>query len=761
MFTKLLFLSSLLFSPHLAPLSAMETPRADVVSDKNAENFVNDLIALNPNAADRINHDRDRILQEIAQGGLYLREMDLAHLPESIGTLDHLTKLILGQNQLRSVPESLGNLGRLTWLGLDQNQLRSLPESIGNLGKLTKLSLTDNQLTSLPESISNFGNLTWLGLNHNQLASLPESIGNLGKLTKLSLTDNQLTSLPESFSNLGKLTMLMLDNNPITALPATLGNLQNLGLLHLTSCPILPQGENEQSWGRQELLNRFGDRVTLDDPTKIKPMPANTTPEQVFEELDAEPVRLNRDAFKGLNIPEIPNNIIEDGQEFLEEFAKLLTTLNFSDETRPGYLSYELLAGDYASDGRQDPGTNADKISNHIIPRLTGYFKTLYGLPLDLNEHQGWQMYENNKPALKKALTFIITNITNLPDSEQRAQLFLVFVDGMLHCPTGQKEGIDTVVLSLLGGNVISGDIRDLIKQQLALKKNSHFKTAILAKAAGNSQNVHLITTYEGKLKDVLGLSNVIDYQERMGTYGDDPFNDNPANVLQVYFELLPVQRMVDWVMEKVQTPEESQLSLTLMQMQGSKNTQSKEIAELATRVRTSALFHPLTYQVVEAYLRNNPKVDMSKKNWWQKYLTADPLVAPASLSRKGALQLLIDLGYLIAPAERKEDVASQVVDIDPEDLAAIRFMIDELKSKGKRKGEIRENLQKLGVTEDEIEAAMNLPVTKSNSDADMDEKTNLKRTNPDLEESTIAANLPNDQGGDISKKTYKRPKHS
>jgi hypothetical protein len=43
----------------------------------------------------------------------------------------------------------------------------------------------------------------------------------------------------------------------------------------------------------------------------------------------------------------------------------------------------------------------------------------------------------------------------------------------------------------------------------------------------------HHANTHQDQLKSELGLSNVLDYTERMGTFGSDPFNRNPANMLK------------------------------------------------------------------------------------------------------------------------------------------------------------------------------------------------------------------------------------
>jgi hypothetical protein len=509
----------------------------------------------------------------------------------------------------------------------------------------------------------------------------------------------------------------------LTLLPAEIGQLVNLTVLDLRENPILPHGENENMWGREELRAHFGDRVVMDDPNKLPPMNPNTTKEQVYRPLDAHPLHINREVFKNAHVPEIPGEAIDNGQDFMYQFSMILKTLNFSHENQEGYLSFDLLAGDYASDAKKEQGlSNADKIFKFIIPRLSGYFKALYAMPLEPGESSGWQMYDDQKPALKKALSFILRTLQDTKDPGLRSALFYQFVEGMIHCPTGQKEGVDTVVLSLLEGKkVISTDLRSILSNVIGLRKNALFKTAILAKGASNTQNVHLISFYEGKLKDELGLSNILGYKEKMGILGKDPFSGNPNNVLQVFYQLATPQRIVNWFMDKVQTPAdielrqklealskekvsagqtsqelallkraqglrekltdpqtsdeskktiEAQLKLLegMLSKQAGQQAQSQkteaekkalsaEIDKLKNQIKIDTLFRPITTTIVMEYLVEQMGIDTKITNWWMDYFAMDPIQLEnqtATLTREGALRILIHMGYIISKGEKK-----------------------------------------------------------------------------------------------------------
>ncbi len=149
---------------------------------------------------------------------LNLRDLQLTNLPESIGSLVHLTELDLSNNNLTYLPDNIGNMLSLSKLLLENNWLSTLPHSIGKLTNLKYLRVSINQLSSLPDSMCNLSDLNTLEVEDNQLVILPNRIGNLKNLKYLSLSNNQLDKLPSSISILSSLIGLDIDDNPFTDL---------------------------------------------------------------------------------------------------------------------------------------------------------------------------------------------------------------------------------------------------------------------------------------------------------------------------------------------------------------------------------------------------------------------------------------------------------------------------------------------------------------------------------------------------------------
>ena len=81
---------------------------------------------------------------------LDFRNMKLAELPESIWTLEKLTKLDIGgerwknaRNSLTELSGAIGQLTQLQALDLSGNRLPKLPASIGQLTQLQKLDISN------------------------------------------------------------------------------------------------------------------------------------------------------------------------------------------------------------------------------------------------------------------------------------------------------------------------------------------------------------------------------------------------------------------------------------------------------------------------------------------------------------------------------------------------------------------------------------------------------------------------------------------
>jgi Leucine-rich repeat (LRR) protein len=188
---------------------------------------------------------------------LNLENNVLVTLPPSAAELRSLKMLLLSQNMLKELPAVFGErLTRLAKLTVDSNQLAQLPPDFGRLSSLAEAHLEHNQLTALPESFGQLGALVALHLQHNQLSTLPASFGpRLNALSELHLQCNKLTALPAGFGDLAALVHLALDHNRLKGLPESFVRLRRLD-----SCSI--------AYNRLEVLpGAFGDLEALRELT--------------------------------------------------------------------------------------------------------------------------------------------------------------------------------------------------------------------------------------------------------------------------------------------------------------------------------------------------------------------------------------------------------------------------------------------------------------------------------------------------------------
>jgi hypothetical protein len=102
--------------------------------------------------------------EEFAAGAttLMLSGHGLGFLPDWMGDVTSLTKLVLRRNRLERLPPSCARLVHLVHLDLTSNELSALPEWLGELRCLCRLQLSSNRLATLPASIAQLLHLSEL-----------------------------------------------------------------------------------------------------------------------------------------------------------------------------------------------------------------------------------------------------------------------------------------------------------------------------------------------------------------------------------------------------------------------------------------------------------------------------------------------------------------------------------------------------------------------------------------------------------------------
>ncbi len=112
---------------------------------------------------------------------LSLHDNFLEEIPSDVSKLINLQSLRLDRNKLITIPDEIGQCKNLTELHLDGNiTLSVLPNSIGELSQLHRIVMNDVGVSKLPYSMYNCQSLQFILCDTNILVDPPPSIMNEG-----------------------------------------------------------------------------------------------------------------------------------------------------------------------------------------------------------------------------------------------------------------------------------------------------------------------------------------------------------------------------------------------------------------------------------------------------------------------------------------------------------------------------------------------------------------------------------------------------
>lgn len=106
---------------------------------------------------------------------------------------ERLRELYINNVGLTEIPDSIGKLTNLINLNLSSNKISKISNELSKLTKLYVLALSENKITNLPDCFANLRRLGEIYLNYNKdLADLPDSLFNLKNLEKIQLEKTQI-----------------------------------------------------------------------------------------------------------------------------------------------------------------------------------------------------------------------------------------------------------------------------------------------------------------------------------------------------------------------------------------------------------------------------------------------------------------------------------------------------------------------------------------------------------------------------------------
>ncbi|XP_031475340.1 disease resistance protein RPV1-like isoform X2 [Nymphaea colorata] len=189
---------------------------------------------------------------------LRLVDATIEELPDCVGGLESLEKLLLECEMLRALPNSIEqHFRKLTKLEIKSKHLKALPDCIGLLKRLQGLSLECENLKTLPSSIGSLKDMRSLKLYCMKLEVLPDSIGRLGNIECSWIESQNLKTLPNWIESLGRVQDLRLHCEILEAIPDSIIGLKELHYLEVSSSclKVLPNSIGSLKKVRKLLLN--------------------------------------------------------------------------------------------------------------------------------------------------------------------------------------------------------------------------------------------------------------------------------------------------------------------------------------------------------------------------------------------------------------------------------------------------------------------------------------------------------------------------
>ena len=150
-----------------------------------------EVLDLSRNRLDRLPDDFGRLKKLKI---LFLSENRFTQIPIVLSDCSNLTMIGFKSNRITEFPEE-ALPPDTRWLILTDNQIEKLPDSIGQLEKLQKVMLAGNRITRLPDTMQQCKNLELLRLSANHLEHLPDWLFCMPKLAWLACAGNPCPSI--------------------------------------------------------------------------------------------------------------------------------------------------------------------------------------------------------------------------------------------------------------------------------------------------------------------------------------------------------------------------------------------------------------------------------------------------------------------------------------------------------------------------------------------------------------------------------------
>jgi hypothetical protein len=275
------------------------------------------------------------------------------------------------------------------------------------------------------------------------------------------------------------------------------------------------------------------------------------TLDDVHRFLDSANIRINRDRLIKAAFPSLPTPPIKTGQDVLNTFNRIIDSLNLVDSEAPNFLPLAVIdeSAPTTADNRTEVERNIEKVRQ--------YLRVLYDLPV--TGPRQWAPKESEKPFLKKGIEVTLDALEHTDDLSVKANNTGLLIQGLIHCPAGQKEGIETVIKTVIyGNNAVSTSFTEQVKFLIAKAKEDTLE--YMTRQPRHRENNHISASYRQGLSSRLGIfSSSPTYTEQTPVRTDDFEGDLDLVSSMFYLRFTP-EHLGDILFNAVENQEDKRI---------------------------------------------------------------------------------------------------------------------------------------------------------------------------------------------------------
>ncbi|XP_026171446.1 leucine-rich repeat-containing protein 20 isoform X2 [Mastacembelus armatus] len=142
---------------------------------------------------------------EDGKDSLDLSDCKLISFPDGVfkalrSVSENICVITLADNEMKAISSKFfSTFTQLRELDLQGNVLTKLPDTVGEMQHLTRINLANNKFSVFPEKLTEIATLEWINLEGNSIAEVPlEKLSAMPALKWLNVKSNPLNSNTQS-----------------------------------------------------------------------------------------------------------------------------------------------------------------------------------------------------------------------------------------------------------------------------------------------------------------------------------------------------------------------------------------------------------------------------------------------------------------------------------------------------------------------------------------------------------------------------------